>query len=259
MFILCSVSVNGTACSTLASKNVDPGVERVLLGAAGNHQAEFVALMRQIPRVRFSTRKIDLFTAVTLGNGNAIFRTVTEGGTGNSTYVSLTGTNNYTLSVPRRISWQQGGPAILEGEMIFLSSTGAAAPITVGSTTGDVTAEADVWSGDMDQVYSISIDFGFDIALPPDGLLYQKHVFVRAQRPVISIGTYANSYITTANVNPGSISTLTAILAKVADGGVRGTQSNYAVTGHYVLGGIDGSKPGTVMVTCAGKGGITIT
>lgn len=259
MFILCSVTVNGTACSTLASKSFDAGVERLLLGAAGNYQAEIVALMRQVPRVRFSTRKINLFTDVALGSGAAIFRSVTEGGVGGSSYISLTGTNNYTLSVPRRITWQQGGPAILEGEMFFLSSDGAAAPITVGATTGDLTAETALWSGDTDQVYSISIDFGYDIALPADGKLYQKHVFVRAQRPVITIGTYASTDITTAKVNPGSITSLTAVLAAIADGGVRGTTASYAVTGHCVTSAIEGAKPGTVMVSCAGKGGITIS
>lgn len=258
-FILCSVNVNGTAVSTLASNSYSAGVERLLVGAAGNHQADFAALIRQVPRVAFSTRKIDAFSAVALGSGNAIFRVVANGGTGGSTYISMTGTNGAVLCVPRSISWTAGSAAVLNGEMIFLSTNGTTAPVTVGSTAGSTTAETKIWTGDVSQVYSINIDFGFDIALPQDGLLYQQNAFVVSQRPVITIGTYDGDQITTTNANPGSISTLTATLAEQAEGGVRGTQKSYAVTGHLIADSIAGAKPGTVSLRCDGRGGLTIS
>jgi hypothetical protein len=257
-FILGSVNVDGTAVSTLQSSSFEGGFERLLLAAAANHQADFVALMRQIPRVRYSTPKIDALAAVTLGAGSAFFRTVTQGGAGSSTWVSLTGTNGYVLHVPRRITWNAGSPAILDAEMIFLSPNGTTAPITVGSTAGSTTAFANAWSGDVESCYTITVDFGFEIALPQDGLLYQKHNFIVSQRPVIMVGSYDSDGITTTNLNPGSISSLTATLAAIADGGIRGTQKTYTVTGHLTVPEIAGAKPGTVMKRCDGKNGITI-
>jgi hypothetical protein len=258
-FILGSVNINGTAVSTLQSLGYDGGFERLLLAAASNHQAEFVALMRQMPRLRWATPKIDALDAVTLGSGSCAFRTVTEGGTGNSTWVSITGTAGAVLHIPRRITWSPGAPAVLEGESVFLSSNGSTAPITVGATAGATTAFANAWSGDEEQVYSIMVDFGFEIAFPQDGLLYQKHCFVVAQRPVIMVGKYDSADITTGKLNPGSVSSLTATLAAIADGGIRGTQKQFAVTGHLTTPEITGAKPGTVMVRCDGKNGITIT
>lgn len=257
-FILGSVNANGTAITTLQSMGYNGGFERLLLAAASNHQAEFVALMRQMPRLTYATPKIDALSAVALGNGSAFFRTVDQGGTGNSTWVSIAGTNGAVLNIPRRITWRAGSPAILEAEMVFLSTNGSTAPITVGSTAGATTAFANAWSGDVESVYEISVDFGFEIAYPQDGLLYQKHNFVVAQRPVISVGSYDSDGMTTANLNPGSISSLTATLAAIADGGVRGTQKTYTVTGHLVVDNVTGAKPGTVMKTCFGKNGITI-
>ncbi len=257
-FTLCSVSVNGTACSTLASSRFSPGMEKILTAAAANHQAEFVSLMRQMPRVAFQTRKLDLFSAVALGTGNCIFRNQTQGGVGASSYISLTGTSGKTLCVPRGISWRAGSPAVLSGELIFLSSNGSTAPITVGTTAGDTTAETKTWSGDSDAVYSIDLDFGFEIAFPQDGKLYQQFNFIVSQRPRLTIGSYDSELITTAKINPGSIATLSAVLAEMADGGVRGTQRTYALTGHVET-AVEGAKPGTVMVTCDGEGGVTIS
>lgn len=260
IFTLCSVSVNGTACSTLASQSLNSGMERALIGAAGNHQAEFTSLIRQVPRVTFGTRKIDLFSTPVLGDGNCIFRTQAAGGTGTSTYVSVTGTTGCVLSIPRRLSWSKGSPgAILTGEMIFLSSDGSTAPLTVGSTAGSLTAEADVWHGDMDQVSSINIDFGWAEDLPQDGRLYAKHSFFREHRPSIEVVTYDSGAITTTNLNPGSISSLTAILAKIADGGVRGTQKQYGLSGHLSVSSVEGDKPGTVRKMLNGTGTFTIS
>lgn len=260
MFILCSVNVNGTTCSTLAQQSINTGMERAILAAAGNHQGEFVSMIRQVPRCMFTTRKIDLLSAPVLGSGNCIFRQVDEGGTGSSTYISVTGTNGAVLIIPRRISWAKGQPgATLACEMIFLSSDGSTAPLTVGSTSGALTAEADVWHGDMDQVSAINIDFGWAEDLPQDGRLYAKHSFFKEQRPSIELVTYDDGAITTTNLNPGSISTLTAILAKIADGGVRGTQKQYALNGHLYVGSVDGDKPGTVRKMLAGTGTFTIS
>lgn len=259
MFILCSASLNGTAISTLNSCSWSAGMQRVLLGAAGNHQAEFVALMRQEQMASIATRKINALSSVVLGNGNLIFRTVAEGGTGTSTYISLTGTNGATLLVPRTINWSAGSPASLSLDMIFLSSTGSAAPLTVGSTTGSLTEEADVWVGSGDGVNSITIDFGFQINLPSDGYLYPKHSFVLSQRPVISRTlTEQGSLLTTANLNPGSVSTLTATFNKIDDGGVRNGTLAFALTGHYHVDSVEGAKPGTVREICAGVDGLTI-
>lgn len=258
MFILCSASVNGTAVSTLAASSFNSGIERVMTGAAGNYQAEFAAVMRLLANGSISTRKIDLLAAPVLGNGNLIFRTVANGGTGDAAYVSLTGTASYTLWVPRTITWQAGSPATLSLDVFFLSSNGIAAPVTVGTTAGDLTAETKVWSGDENLVSDLTVDFGYEISFPQDGKLYQQRCFVVSQRPMIRLTCYDETKITTANLNPGSISTLTATLAELANGGVRGTTKQYSVTGHYSVTSVAGAKPGTVQVQCAGTGGISI-
>lgn len=258
MFILCSASLAGTAVSTLSESTFNAGMERALIGAAGNYQAEFAALMRQMARGTVGTRKLDALATPTLGASNLIFRQVDQGGTGNTTYISLAG-GSTTLVVPRRVSWSAGGPAVLSVEILFLSSNGTSAPVTVGSTAGSLTAEADVWVGSGTGIYSIDVDFGYDIAVPQDGHLYPINAFVRSQRPMIRIGAYADSNITQTNAMPGSISTLTAAFAKMADGGVRGASRSYAVTGHYHIGTVAGQAPGTVTLECAGKAGITIT
>lgn len=260
IFTLCSVSVNGTAASTLAQQSLNTGMERALIAAAGNHQAEFVSLVRQVPRVAWSTRKIDLFSEPVLGNGNCIFRTQADGGTGTTTYISVTGTNSHVLHIPRRLRWSAGSPgAVLSAEMIFFSSDGSTAPLTVGSTAGSLTAEADVWQGDMNDVTGINIDFGWGDVIMPDGKLYAQQSFFREHRPSIEITTTDGDAITTTNLNPGSISSLTAILAKIANGGVRGTQRQYGLNGHLYVGSVEGDKPGTVRKMLQGTGTFTIS
>jgi hypothetical protein len=256
MFMACSASLAGTAVSTLSESSFSAGMERVLTGAAGDYQAEFVALMRQISRGSIGTRKIDVLSAPALGVSNIIFRQVTQGGTGNDTYKSLAG-GATSMVVPRRLSWSAGAPAVLSVEIIFLSANGTTAPVTVGTTAGDLTSEAGVWVGSGTGISAIEVDFGYDIQIPPDGHLYPIQAFIASQRPVISITTNDESLITTANVNPGSVATtLTAAFAAVASGGVRGTTRSYAVTGHYH---VDSVAPGTVRVTCAAKDGITVS
>ncbi len=260
-FILCSATLSGTPISTLSGSSWNAGMERLLLGAAGNYQAEFVALMRQMARGALTTRKINAVSAVALNTGILIFRDVAEGGVGNTSYISLTGTSNKTLIVPRQISWSAGQAAELSVDLYFLSSDGITAPITVGTIAGNLSAEADVWVGNGDGINQITVDFGFELNFPQDGRLYQVHSFVLSQRPSIAITTSERgSLITTANLNPGSVSTLTATFDKLEDGGVRSaTQAVYEVTGHYHVENVQGAKPGTVRLTCAGVNGLTIS
>jgi hypothetical protein len=254
---LCSANINGTAVSTLSNAQWSAGMEKYIGGASGNYQGEFCAVMRQIPAVSLTTRKINALEAVVFGAGNLIFREQEEGGTGNTTYKSLTGTNNFTLWIPRRISWAPGGPATLSVDGIFLSSTGAAAPITVGTTSGSLAAEADIWVGNEEQCDSIDLDFGYQIALPQDGFLYGKHCFIESQRPRLTVRHTHLDNVTTANVNPGSLSTLTATLAKVSEGGVRGTAFTISATGIVHVGDIASGSPAAATFTVDGKGGIT--
>lgn len=261
MFILCSATCDATTISTLASSSWNAGMQRLMLGAAGNHQAEFVALMRQAQTGQFATRKIDAVAAVALTTGGLFFRDVEDGGVGNTTYVSLVGTSNKTLIIPRGITWSAGSAAQLAVEMMFFSSDGVTAPLTVGSTAGVLTAEDSVWVGHGDGINQINVDFGLEINVPPDGYLYPRRGFVISQRPSISIVTSERgSLLTTANLNPGSVATLTATFDKLADGGVRSaTQKVYSVTGHYHVEQVEGAKPGTVRLRCDGKNGLTIT
>jgi hypothetical protein len=83
------------------------------------------------------------------------------------------------------------------------------------------------------------------------------NAFIVRQHPMITITEIDQTILTTANLNPGSISTLTATLAKIANGGVRGATTSYAVTGHLHVESVAGAKPGTVRKVCAGHGGIT--
>lgn len=257
MFILCSASLAGTAVSTLANSSFNPGIERAMLAAAGNHQAEFAAVMRSMARGTVTTRKINALTSYALGASNLVFRNVAQGGVGSSTYVSLAG-GATSLVVPRRLSWNAGSPAQLTAEIIFLSANGTTAPVTVGSTAGSLTAEADVWVGAGTGVYMIEVDFGIEISIPQDGHLYPINAFIMREHPSIRIGTYDEAAITQANIQPGSISSLTATFAKIADGGVRGAETTYTVSGHLIVDPVTGAKPGTVVKTCQAEGGITI-
>lgn len=254
---LCSASLNGTVVSTLNNATWSSGLDAYVGGASGNYQGDFVANMRQVPAVSLVTRKIDALSEVTLGNGNLIFRQMTEGGTGNSTYLSLTGTNSYTLLIPRRISWAAGRPAELAIDMVFLSSSGSAAPITVGSTTGGTSAETKIWSGDDEQCDRIDLDFGYNVVWPADGKLYAKHCFVMDQRPVLTAHYTHLDGVTTTNLNPGSVSSLTCILAELAEGGIRGTQLSISVTGLLHAAGIESGTPAGHTLTVNGKGGVT--
>lgn len=258
MFILCSATIDSTAISTLANSRVDPGMERLLLAAAGNHQAEFVALLRQIPRFTFATRKLDATAGTVLSQktGTLFFRQVEVGGTGNATYVSLTGSK--ALIIPRTIQWTAPGVATLSMEMIHFSADGSTAPITVGASAGSLTTEADEWTGGGTGISQITVDFGYQVAIPPDGHLYPINHFIVAQRPLISYVTNDEAAITTAALNPGAISALTVTFNKIADGGVRGAAKTYSVTGHHHIGGVEGAKPGTVQISCYGKAGVSI-
>lgn len=258
MFIPCSATIGGTTISTLSQSTFNAGMERVMLGAAGNHQAEFVALMRQLANGTIGTRKIDALATVTEGAHAIIFRQVTQGGTGNTTYKSITG-GATALAIPRRVTWSPGQPATLDIELMFLSTNGTTAPVTVGSTAGSLTAEADVWVGAGQGVTQITVDFGFQINVPPDGLLYPVNAFIARQLPEISITYLDETYLATAAANPGSISTLTAQFSKIASGGVRGATRSYALTGQVYVDSATGSVPGTVVMKCAGTGGLTIT
>lgn len=259
MFVLCSATVDETAISTLNTLNWSAGITAVMTGAAGNHQAEFAAVMRALSRGTLATRKLDALAAPVLGDGALFFRGVDQGGLPNSDYISLTGTAGKVLWVPRMVDWSEGQPARLTLEALFLSSDGTTAPITVGTASGDLTAEADVWVGDGTGIQSLSVDFGFQIATPGDGHLYQVNSFIQAQRPSIRVRTVNEADITSGNLNPGSVSSLSAVFAKVADGGVRGALRTYTVTGHRRVEQVAGAKPGTVEIVVQGKGGVTIS
>lgn len=259
-FILCSADVDGTDISTLSGSSWNANMDRAMPGAAGNYKPEFVALMKQLSRGAFSTRKIDACPTVIMGDGGLFFRSVDEGGVGNTSYKSLVGTSGKTLIVPKQIVWTAGKPAEISVEMHFLSTDGITQPLTVGTTAGDLTAEDSVWVGNGDGVNQITLDFGFKLNFPPDGRLYQVHSFIERQEPMLTIvTTELGSLLTTANLNPGSIGTLTATFDKLADGGVRtATQKLYAVNGHYHVNEVQGAKPGTIALVCAGKS-LTIT
>jgi hypothetical protein len=260
VFILCSADLDGTAVTTLSGSSWNAGMQRAMVGAAGNYKPEFVALMSQMSRGQFSTRKIDACPAIVMGGGGLFFRAVEEGGVGNSTYVSLIGTASKTLIVPNQLTWGADKPAELSVDIYFLSSDGIAAPLTVGATAGSLTPEDSVWVGNGDGVNQITLKFGFKLKFPRDGRLYQVHSFVESQEPELSIvTTERGSLLTTANLNPGSVGTLTATFDKLTDGGVRSaTQKSYAVAGHYHVENVQGAKPGTVQLFCAGKS-LTIT
>jgi hypothetical protein len=259
MIIPCSVTTGATAISTLASAQYSEGVEEVLNAAAGNYQAEFVNVLRQIPRVSVGTRLINALAAASLGNGALFFRSQADGGVGGSSYVSMVGTNGKVMTVPRTINWSAGGVAVLAMEMAFLSSDGVSAPITVGSTAGDLTAESAEWVGDSDQVKSIDVDFGYDVSYPADGKLYAVHPFIVSQRPKLSYVTFDPTLLTTARVNPGSITTASAVFAQCANGGVRGATLTFTLTGRVRVAQVDGARPGTIQVVCSGTGGFTIS
>ena len=258
MFILCNAVINTDKLTTLGTGSFNAGFEKVLTGAAGNYQAEFVGGMRQVPRIQFDVRKIDALAAPVLTTAALIFRSVDQGGTGNSTYLSLTGSTGACLCVPRTLSWSPGGPASLSVEIIFLSTNGTTAPITVGSTAGDLTAETAQWVGGGTGVQQISLDFGYAIQIPPDGNLYAVDSYVMAQRPRLSIITRDPTLATTANLNPGSVASLTATLNTIATGGVRGAAKTFTLTGHKIVEQLAAGAPGTLLIACDGVGGITI-
>jgi hypothetical protein len=143
--------------------------------------------------------------------------------------------------------------------MVFLSTDGATAPVTVGTTSGSTTAEAKIWSGNDEQVDRIDLDFGFNVIWPADGRLYAEHCYIESQRPRLTVHKTHMDDVTTANLNPGAVATLTAVLAELAEGGVRGTTFSVAVTGGVQVDGIDSGAPTGITMTCDGKGGVTIT
>jgi hypothetical protein len=257
MFRTCSASLAGTVVSTLAQSSFNAGMEAVMLSAAGNHQAEFVALMRQLARGTISTRKIDALSDVAIGASNIIFRSVAQGGVGGSQYKSIAG-GATTMAVPRRVTWSAGGTAILDAELIFLSSNGTTAPITIGTATGALTEEADVWVGSGTGISQITVDFGFDIQIPQDGHLYAINAFIASQRPRISYVTNSDEDFITAKFNPGAIGSLTATFSKLADGGVRNGTKTFTLSGHVYVESVSSGTPGTVTVRCEGTDGITV-
>lgn len=259
MFRMCSASLAGTVVNTLQSMNWSNGVERLMLAQAKNHQAEFALVMRQLAQASITTHKIDAIAAPIAGASNVIFVDVAQAGTAGTSYRSIAG-GATTIVIPRRINWSAGQPAALEVAMLFLSSNGTTAPCTVGTTAGGLTAAADFWVGSGTGISSIEVDFGWNYNVPGDGHLYPIDCFFDSQRPMIRITTTdPSSYLSTANANPGSISSLTATLAAVADGGIRGATKTYTVTGHLVLRDATGGAPGSVTIECAAENGITIS
>lgn len=265
MMILNNLTLDGASTvqvTTLGNATVNAGMRSVITAAAGNYQGEFVSLMRQAPRITFQTRKLDALTAPELLTATLFFRQVTAGGTVNSTWYSIASGEDLCLAIPRQIQWQGGGgPATLTGELIFLSTDGSTAPMTVGSTSGDSTAEAKTWSGNETGMLGCSIDFGFREALPEDGLLYPQDttIFLAAQRPMLRKTMVSDALLTTANVNPGSIGALTAELAEMASGGVRGTTRTYSVTGQRYLQSVSSGQPATVEQVVMGTGGVSVS
>lgn len=258
MFILRSASLAGTAVNTIPSASFSSGIEALMLAQASNAQAEFALVMRQLAEITLQTHKIDAASVVVLGASGLYFVEVDQGGVANSDNISIVGGSG-CLVVPEGISWQAGQPATLSARVMFLSSNGTTSPVTVGTTSGDVTAAADFWVGHGTGVSAIDIQFGYKINVPPDGHLYPIDAYIEEQRPMIRITTdQESSFGATADLSPGTINTLTATFKKVAEGGVRGASKTYSLTGLITRPNIASGAPGKITIECRGKGGFTI-
>lgn len=258
MFIINSATVGSSTITTLASQSWSAGMERIITGAAGNYQGEFIALMRQTSRCALTTRTINALSAPSLADGALFGRVIANGGTGSASYISLAGATGRVLWLPRSISWAAGSPAVLSLEAIFLSADGSTAPITIGTTAGDLTAEAKDWVGGGTGVQAISVDFGYNVTVIPDGNLYPQNAIVVGQSPSLSIVTTDTTLLTTGNANPGAVASLSVVFNEIANGGVRGTALTFSLTGHKHVESINYGRPGTISVSVAGTGGFTI-
>ncbi len=259
MFILSSAKIGATTFSTLATSSWNAGIERAMLAAADNHQAEFELVQRQLARGMFATRDLD--TAIVepvQGAASLHFVQVDQGGTANATWISIAGAQ--VLAIPRTVNWSAGGAAALAAiELIFLSTDGATAPMVIGSDAGVSTAETDVWVGSGQGISGLAVDYGFQESIPPDGFLYPVNAFIVAQRPSVAVSSVNDSDITTAGLVAGEIAQLDAVFAKIAPGGIRGATRTYSCTGHRHVATVAGAKPGTVQRMVAGSGGVTIS
>jgi hypothetical protein len=257
MYKIASASLAGNAFNTLQTMTWSAGFERLMTGNSAQHQAEFVALMRQMSTANIATRKISAVESFAFGSSSLFYRALTQGGVHADSWKSITGENS--LVIPRTVTWSAGAAAVLAVDVMWYSTNGITAPLTVGGTTGLTSVEADVWVGAGTGVSSITVDFGFQAVTPPDGHLYPIDCYISAQRPRIRIITNDFTSLTTAAANPGSISSLTATFSKLTDGGVRGASKTYTLTGHVAVEEVADGEPGTVAVTCEGKGGLTIS
>ena len=258
MIRLCSASIGENDFSDVFGATLDPGIAAQAIGAAGNYRADFNAVLKQMLKVGFSLRDLSAIEVPVLSTGKLFYRAEVAGGVAASDYISVTSGTDLCMVVPQGISWSAGGHAQLSVLMHFLSTDGAAAPVTIGTANGDLTGISNVYVADLDCVESININFGYELRFCQDGKLYPQDVFVVGQRPSMTIVTSDQAQVTTGNVAPGTVSALVADFAKVAEGGVRGAVRRYSLTGH-VTRSVSGDRPGLVTLSCQGKGGFTVT
>ena len=258
MQMLCNLLLNATAHTGVANLDVDPGVLAQVIGAAGNYQGDFNAVIRQMSRVNIGLWDIEALAAPSLTSGSLFLRKGAEGTVPGSSYISLAGTTGEVFFVPQSITWQAGGLATLVLQAIFLSSDGVAAPITIGTTAGATTAVSKTFSCNNPCIESVTINFGYRVDVCNDGLLYASKVYILEQRPTLSYVTSNDESLATADFNPGTVEEVSVVFAEVAEGGVRGDTLTFALTGH-VTRRLSGDRPTKMTVSVQGKGGFTIS
>jgi hypothetical protein len=218
----------------------DPGFEVALHTGDGKVDFDFAAIMRQAPRLGFTTTAIARaltvsgLSAYSMAAGmDFYFQRIAHGGTrtGSSTSQKLTAAKG--ILVPTSIDATDGAIAAINYESAVTSADGTTAPLTIGTgatlpahTATDqvyTVGPASINGTAIEGVQSIRISFGLQLIVKGgDGHAYPTFAGIVRRQPTISIRSHDLSYLASSSYYAAQGSTDSLVyLRKVAKNGIR--------------------------------------
>ncbi len=228
------VTVNSTLESGIVRDSVkaSSNLRKIIQFASGAILPSFGGSFGAAPVIEFATHNIKLLTAPAVYTSGALklcFRAYSDAGGLGSGYISYVA--DKALFVPVTLAAQRGAEAVLTIQAYLLSSDGDTAPLTVGTTSDDLSVTQNIYTlgevslgSALSGVNSVNFDFGYQVVTneSQDGLNYPTHALVPRRQASMTVELEELAAASAARLLTGESATsgIYAEFRKLQEGGV---------------------------------------
>jgi len=199
------LSTPDIAIGNITDWTISPGLQELVLGANGEVDPTFVAIMAAAMGISFTTQDLAVLGSCGVAGcevttGVAYLKKIAAYGTraGATSHTKITLAKAFM--VPRILQASHGAPASLSYDMLAVSSDGTTAPIAISADDQSLAAAAEATEvftlGDCTingtdlEVSDVSVDFGLDARVDGgDGNPYGTVAYIMNRAPAITLTT----------------------------------------------------------------------